>query len=135
MAGLGSLPLPATGQPPLPPLVVFQGDRDGVVASVNGERMVQQWLAAYVASTGSLDTLKPQPPLIRPASVSRTGPRGSRMIRWEGPGRRRVLEWWKVDGLGHAWSGGVGALPFSDARGPRASTAIWRFLVSHRRSE
>ena len=47
-----------------------------MVASVNGERMVQQWLAAYVASTGSLDTLKPQPPLIRPASVSRTGPRG-----------------------------------------------------------
>jgi poly(hydroxyalkanoate) depolymerase family esterase len=134
MGGHGTLPPPASGLPPLPPLVVFQGDRDAVVASANGERMVQQWLAAYAAATGSLDTLRPQPPVVRAASASRTGPRGSRMIRWLGPGRRRVVEWWQVDGLGHAWSGGVGALPFSDARGPRASTAIWRFLAAHTRS-
>ena len=39
--------------------------------------------------------------------------------------RGRVLE---VAGLGHAWSGGAAGAAWSDARGPDASEAIWRFF-------
>ncbi len=132
MRGATSIPAPQT-RTALPPLIVFQGGRDAVVSSVNGQRVVEQWVAHYGASTGSLDGLRMLPAVVKPGSRSGspTAPRGYRVIRWAAPGRQRVLEWWQIDGLGHAWSGGVGALPFSDARGPRATTEMWRFLSRH----
>ncbi|MBK7842609.1 MAG: PHB depolymerase family esterase [Bdellovibrionales bacterium] len=33
-----------------------------------------------------------------------------------------------VDGLGHAWSGGDGHLPFNDERGPSAGALMWEFF-------
>jgi poly(3-hydroxybutyrate) depolymerase len=53
--------------------------------------------------------------------------------RWYDGRGRKGLEVWTVAGLGHAWSGGQPDRPFSDPRGPRASTAIWAFLSAHRR--
>ena len=33
----------------------------------------------------------------------------------------------EIEGLGHAWSGGLGSQPFSDPRGPDATAMIWAF--------
>jgi poly(3-hydroxybutyrate) depolymerase len=43
-----------------------------------------------------------------------------------------MLEYWDVNGLGHAWSGGLAGGSYSDPRGPRASTAMWRFFADRR---
>jgi poly(3-hydroxybutyrate) depolymerase len=46
-----------------------------------------------------------------------------------------VLELWEIDGLGHAWSGGSTNGSYSDARGPRASSEMWKFFAAHRAVE
>jgi len=33
-----------------------------------------------------------------------------------------------IDGLGHAWSGGVAGGSYTDPRGPSATEAIWTFF-------
>ena len=47
--------------------------------------------------------------------------------------RRRTgtVEWWRVAGLGHAWSGGSTTGRFADPAGPDASDAIARFMARH----
>ena len=46
--------------------------------------------------------------------------------------RRRVLEYWLIQRLGHAWSGGRPGGSYSDPAGPRAATLMWTFFRSHR---
>ena len=53
------------------------------------------------------------------------------MLRWYTGRGRKVLEYWLVDGLGHAWSGGHKDGSFSDPRGPRATTLMWAFFRLH----
>ncbi len=141
---------------PMPPMVVFQGTSDSTVRSGNGQRVADQWLASRAAPgpDGALHPAGlPHPPVaphrgvvpplpvgaprittavpVRP--VSARSRRGYRVSRWYAGGRK-VLELWLVEGLGHAWSGGSAAGSYSDPRGPRASTEMWKFFASHRSS-
>jgi poly(3-hydroxybutyrate) depolymerase len=50
-------------------------------------------------------------------------------------GGRRVVRSCRVQGLGHAWSGGDDALPFHSSKGPNASAMIWEFFKHQRRSD
>ncbi|HEY5881280.1 MAG TPA: PHB depolymerase family esterase [Nakamurella sp.] len=128
MQGAGQTPTPSG---PLPPMIVFQGTADGTVRSANAERIVGQWLAAR-AGAGDLRAVgkgrQTRKDPLRTASGK--GPRPHRVTRWFA-GREAVLELWVVEGLGHAWSGGSAKGTYSDARGPRASTQMWRFFAKH----
>lgn len=116
----------------LPPTVVFQGTLDGTVWPANAQKVADQWLAhCQAAGVGALRLGGPREvkrPLARP--WTKTSARGYSVRRWSA-GRDRLLEVWLVDGLGHAWSGGAADFAFSDRRGPRATTEIWRFLSRH----
>ena len=116
---------------PLPPLIVFQGTTDNVVNADNATRIADQWLAARAQ-----DELRHR--YVRmPADVARTATsrRSAQIRRWYAPDGRRKLEVWSVDGLGHAWSGGTAKGSYSDPRGPRASTEMWRFLSGQHRED
>jgi poly(3-hydroxybutyrate) depolymerase len=93
--------------------------------------VADQWLAfRAAASDGDAD----------PARIGRTRTDSGRTsdgrsytrVRWYTVRGRRVLEYWRVDGLGHAWSGGRAGGSYSDPAGPRAATLMWAFFRTHR---
>lgn len=136
-------PLEATATRAMPPMIVFQGTLDGTVRPVNARRVADQWLAyqAHDARRGPARHLGSAGPVGGPR-VSVTSParpssarsrRGFTVSRWYSGGLK-VLEVWVVDGLGHAWSGGSVKGSYADARGPRATTEMWKFFGAHRLS-
>jgi hypothetical protein len=46
-----------------------------------------------------------------------------------------VQAYWKIGGLGHAWSGGNPAGSYTDPRGPNASEAMYQFFMNHPKAE
>ncbi len=131
MQGGGQAPPP---QSALPPMIIFQGTEDSTVRESNGERIAGQWLGARVAAAeaGTLPAVGKgrQTRKSPPRKSSARGPRPYRITRWSARGRVQ-LELWVVEGLGHAWSGGSAKGSYSDVRGPRASTQMWRFFARH----
>jgi poly(hydroxyalkanoate) depolymerase family esterase len=132
MAGRAVVPppprVPRSG---MPPMIVFQGGLDNTVQAVNGQRVAEQWLAFHQNRTAG-----PRDPDRITRSRTTKGSSGDgrpyTVTRWYTARGHKWLESWRIDGLGHAWSGGVSGVSFSDPRGPRASTAIWRFLSAQR---
>jgi len=45
---------------------------------------------------------------------------------------RRVLEYWRVNGLAHAWSGGRTSGSYIDPNGPEATEIMTSFFRQHR---
>jgi len=41
----------------------------------------------------------------------------------------------RVQGLGHAWSGGDDAVPFHSSKGPDATSLLWDFFRHQKRTE
>jgi poly(hydroxyalkanoate) depolymerase family esterase len=90
------------------PLIVFQGVRDTTVAPANAAALLSPW------SSTAPETL--------------TGPGWTRRVYRDRDGRV-VAEWWMVDKLGHAWSGGSPEGSFTDAAGPDATAELVRFFL------
>jgi poly(hydroxyalkanoate) depolymerase family esterase len=111
---------------PVPSMVVH-GSADPIVAPVNADQVLRQSMTAnrLAAETCDLD-------FARPTTTSRGQvDDGHAYTRCRWMDRRGVLmhELLKVDGLGHAWSGGVPGGSYTDPRGPDATEAIWRFFA------
>ncbi|HZM64854.1 MAG TPA: PHB depolymerase family esterase [Nakamurella sp.] len=122
---------------PMPPMIVFQGSMDGIVHADNAEHIADQWLARHGIGArlrGRIDP--PRRPRVTTSGPARPSTphsrRGYHVSRWATATERKALEVWLVDGLRHAWSGGSPGGSFSDPRGPRASTEMWRFFTAHR---
>ena len=123
MAGRTPLPRPAAGAPPMAPLMVVQGADDRLVHPVNGDRVADQWLAHRdPAGMGRA----------RSDTLRTADGRGYARVRWYSARGRLVLQYWRIEGLGHAWSGGRPGGSYSDPAGPRAATAMWGFFRAHR---
>jgi poly(hydroxyalkanoate) depolymerase family esterase len=130
MRGRGVMTAPPPGAR-MAPLIVFQGTADAVVYGRSGVLVTDQWLAYDAArSTGPRDPHR----ITRSRATEKRGADGRRstVTRWYSARGRKQLEHWQVEGLGHAWSGGLKDGSYSDPRGPRASTAMWQFFAAHR---
>ena len=105
---------------------VSKGDADTVVRPLNGDRVADQWLAYRAAASAGA-------PIGRSRSDAghTTDGRRYHVLRWYTGRGRKVLEYWTVHGLGHAWSGGRKNGSFSDPDGPRATTLMWAFFRLH----
>jgi poly(hydroxyalkanoate) depolymerase family esterase len=133
LAGRAVAPPPVvTGRlsAPMPPTILFQGTGDSTVRGRNGDQVVEQWLAfcrAHTTNPNDRDRITRN----RTSSGHTSDGRRYTTSRWYSARGRTMLEYWQVSGLSHAWSGGA-AGAYSDPRGPRASTAMWRFFSARR---
>ena len=132
MAGRTIVPPPVPGvAKEMAPVVVLQGTADHLVRPLNGDRVADQWLAYRTAAAAG----GPDPGRIgrtRADSGRTTDGREYTVVRWYSVRGRKMLEYWLVDGLGHAWSGGRKGGSYSDPTGPRAATVMWQFFRTHR---
>jgi poly(3-hydroxybutyrate) depolymerase len=98
------------------PTIVFHGDRDKTVNSVNGDQIISQSRAATNLATEVSHGTAPG------------GMRYTRTIQTNKTGQT-LLEQWILHGAGHAWSGGSTAGSYTDTRGPDASREMVRFFL------
>jgi poly(hydroxyalkanoate) depolymerase family esterase len=114
------------------PVIVFQGTADYTVAPVNGGQVIQQFITTDdYADDGLANNSVSSTP-----SNTQTGqvPGGYSYTLDTYTYRNQVLmQYYKIDGLGHAWSGGSASPPatFVDPRGPDASLLMWNFFADH----
>ena len=97
--------------------IVFHGDADPTVHVSNAEALV----AAAQAGAGQ--------PAMREFGQSK----GGRRYVWDSVSRRDgtpLTEFWRIEGAGHAWSGGSAAGSYVDPAGPDASAEMVRFFLS-----
>jgi len=109
--------------PRVAPLILFHGERDTTVSPRNADQLLVQWLAAHGVDGA--------PPETTERVVG--GRRATRTVYRDDAGRA-LVERWRVEGLGHAWSGGSPDGSYTDARGPDASAEMARFFAEHPRA-
>lgn len=114
------------------PTLVFQGDRDGTVAPVNGEQVFAQF--AHLNDwqddglhNGSIDLARVQRAEMPGQNTYDTT---THTLNANG---KPLLILYSIHGLAHAWSGGDGKYPYNDPQGPSASELMWNFFKQYRR--
>ena len=107
-----------------PPLMLIHGDADERVHAQNATAMLKLWEALLSnAPNGEAATITRDEKNFG-ATADTRGVTQTDLVR-QGRIHARSM---RVHGLGHAWSGGDDALEFNDAKGPDATTLIWKFL-------
>jgi poly(hydroxyalkanoate) depolymerase family esterase len=97
--------------------IVFQGSADRTVHPSNADRIV-----AAATPTGAGWAVRKEP------GRSASGRTYARTILAD-PAGRPAVEYWLVDGAGHAWSGGHSVGTYTDPHGPDASSQMVRFFL------
>jgi poly(hydroxyalkanoate) depolymerase family esterase len=114
------------------PTMVLHGRADATVAPANGQRLLEQFMAANGLASPTCDF-----DLARPTATSREQVDGGYAYtrsQWTDRGGTLVHEFLEVDGMGHAWSGGAAGGSWTDPRGPDATAAIVRFFANSTRA-
>lgn len=109
---------PAKDSDQLTPTIIFHGTADHTVNPINAERI----------STGVLSAA-PDLTMSRTEKGTSNGRTFSREIVTDAD-NAGLLESWKIEGLGHAWSGGHASGSYTDQKGPDASAEMIRFFLS-----
>ncbi len=112
------------------PTIVYQGSSDLVVHPINGDQVTQQWMRTdQLASSGTYKGVFGNPNSIENGQV----PFGHsyNVFRWNDSYGYEQQEYWKIDGMGHAWSGGSAGNSYTDPSGPNASLTMVQFFMNH----
>lgn len=112
------------------PTIVFHGTNDPIVNPINGDQVVQQWMETDTLASSDMYNAKfSSPTSTTPGRVP--GGYAYTVYTWNDTNGNELQEYWKVDGLGHAWSGGNLTGSYTDPLGPDASRAMYSFFLSH----
>jgi poly(hydroxyalkanoate) depolymerase family esterase len=98
--------------------IVFQGRADQTVTASNADRIVD---AARSRLAGSAPMSE--------SGASNGGRSYTRSVIADNSGTA-LIEWWLIEGAGHAWAGGQPNGSFTDPRGPDASAEMMRFFLA-----
>ena len=112
------------------PTIVFHGTHDTIVSPINGDQTIQQWMQTdHLTSNGTY-----QAEFHRPSSTTAGQVPGGHpftVFSWTDTHGDEVQAYWKVQGMGHAWSGGSPNGSYTDPLGPNASLAMYQFFMDH----
>ncbi len=98
------------------PAFIAHGEGDSILIHRNGELLARQWAAA-LSATGEAE---------------KSGAVGATVRAFTRDGHVMV-EWWSLEGVGHAWSGGSAEGTFTDPSGPDVTAAMVRFFLERTR--
>jgi poly(hydroxyalkanoate) depolymerase family esterase len=113
------------------PVMLLQGDQDKTVPPVNASQIVQQWqVTDDLADDGARNGSVPSNPVSITQGQVPNGHSFTVTVYFDGQGKE-LLQYWLVNGMGHAWSGGCSCEPYSDPAGPDATGAMYAFFVKH----
>jgi poly(hydroxyalkanoate) depolymerase family esterase len=113
------------------PVIVFQGDADFTVPPINGEQVVQQWVATNdYGDDGSRNGTVARTPSST-LSGKKPGGHAYEIDYYVDRSGAPLIERWLVRTMGHAWSGGCSCEPFTDPRGPDATAETYAFFSRH----
>ena len=114
------------------PTISFQGTSDFTVYPVNGDQIVQQWMETdHLASNGTYAASFSTPTTTTNGQVSGSGGHAYTTSTWNDNNGNEIQEYWKITGMGHAWSGGSSSGSFTDPNGPSATNAMYTFFMNH----
>lgn len=117
--GGSAAPVPQERIPDSPRTIVFHGSKDSTVHPSNGEAVARD--ADWHGPAQSVQTTR----------KDETGGREARVTTSMTAGQAH-LEYWVIEGLGHAWSGGQMGGSYTDPAGPDASAEMVRFFFEDR---
>ena len=101
------------------PTIVFHGDADRTVSSVNGDQLVAQAMPEAVLTKSATRGQAP-------------GGMDYTRVVYRAAAGADIIEQWVLHGAGHAWSGGSASGSYTDSRGPDASREMIRFFLTHK---
>lgn len=108
------------------PTIDIQGTADTTVWPINGDQVIQQWMETdHDASGGTYSANFANPSTVTNGQV----PSGHSytVYTWNDNSGQEIEEYWVVNGMGHAWSGGSGL--WGDPQGPGADLAMYTFFM------
>jgi poly(hydroxyalkanoate) depolymerase family esterase len=109
------------------PSIVIHGSADRTVAPANAIQVLRQSMTTnHLASPDTCDHDPERPTSSQAGDLASGFP--STLSRWIDRRGALMHELLMIDGLGHAWSGGVAGGSYTDPRGPSATEAIWAFF-------
>jgi poly(hydroxyalkanoate) depolymerase family esterase len=113
------------------PVIVFQGTSDPFVPPINGDQVIRQWQVTndYIDDGSFNGSISSSPATTTPGAVP--GGRTYTVRRYNDHAGAELEQYWTVDGMVHAWSGGCSCELFSDPAGPDATTAMYDFFMAH----
>ena len=114
------------------PAIVFHGTADPVSDPINGNQVTQQWITTnQLAAPADFTTTFEHPSSTVNHPAGPGGERSFTVETWQDVHGRDMVVYYRVDGMGHAWSGGTPGSIFTDPRGPGASEIMYEFFMAH----
>ena len=114
------------------PVIVFHGTADPVSDPINGDQVAQQWITTnHLASPSGFTATYEHPTdtVNHPAGPHKERP--YTVYTWQDTQGLDVVTYYKVERMGHAWSGGTPPSIFTDQKGPDASKIMYEFFMAH----
>lgn len=115
----------------LVPTITFQGQSDYTVYPINGDQIVQQWMETDHLASSAYNASFNSPTTTTNGQVSGSGGHSYTVQTWNDSNGSEIQEYWKINGMGHAWSGGSSSGSYTDPNGPSATNAMYTFFMNH----
>jgi poly(3-hydroxybutyrate) depolymerase len=93
---------------------------------VNGDQVIQQWMETDEDASGGTYQASFDNPSTTTYGQVPSG-HGYTVFTWNDSNGQEIEEYWLVNGMGHAWSGGSGF--WGDPAGPSADLAMYDFFM------
>jgi len=113
------------------PTIVFHGTSDTTVKPINATQVISSWAQANDLIDDGVDNNSMNDVADVTVNGTVTGGRSYTKYVYNDKNGAGLLEYYKVIGMTHAWSGGSSSGSFTDSLGPDATRIMWSFFISH----